>query len=307
MHGRTGRGSASTGGSGPPCGDFVSEQNWNAGCYCSTWRRASDSMKIIPCIIASTLSFFPVCHGQLVVSALDTATTITFDATLDGVSNGQFAGTGFQSSPASGQLDSDAWAATGWSDGALSFGGTRVTASTDYTRGNATSAQTTGGFYSFGTTDRQLMIQPGGSDWAPGTLTLRVQNTTGSTASYWRFAYDLFVRNDQSRASSFNFSYSTDNTTYVTTGLLSPLFTYTSTAAADASPAWNKLGTPTNTVVAAVPNNGFLYLRWSGADVSGGGSRDEFGLDNISVTAVPEPSITLLGGLGLLGLLRRRR
>jgi MYXO-CTERM domain-containing protein len=29
--------------------------------------------------------------------------------------------------------------------------------------------------------------------------------------------------------------------------------------------------------------------------------------DNISVTAVPEPSVALLGALGLLGFLRRRR
>lgn len=30
-------------------------------------------------------------------------------------------------------------------------------------------------------------------------------------------------------------------------------------------------------------------------------------IDNISITAVPEPSIALLGGMGLLGLIRRRR
>lgn len=43
----------------------------------------------------------------------------------------------------------------------------------------------------------------------------------------------------------------------------------------------------------------FNVIQWGG-----------FGLgviDNLSVTAVPEPSATLLGGLGILGLLRRRR
>jgi hypothetical protein len=263
-------------------------------------------MKYILSVVAISVSFLPVAHGQLAITALDTVHTITFDSTVSGVSNGQFAGNGFQATPTVGQLDSDAWAATGWSDGALSFGGTRTTAS-DYTRGNVTTAQTAGGFYSFGSTDRQLMIQPGGSDWAPGTLTLRVQNTTGSTVSYWNFAYDLFVRNDNPRANSFNFSYSTDDISYVTTGLTSPLFTYTSPEAADASPAWNKIGTPSNTISAIVPVNSYIYLRWSGADVSGSGSRDEFGLDNISVTAVPEPAAALLGSLGLLALLRRRR
>jgi hypothetical protein len=33
----------------------------------------------------------------------------------------------------------------------------------------------------------------------------------------------------------------------------------------------------------------------------------EMAIDNVSVLAIPEPSIALLGGLGLLGLLRRRR
>jgi hypothetical protein len=39
----------------------------------------------------------------------------------------------------------------------------------------------------------------------------------------------------------------------------------------------------------------------------GGGQASRGGLDNIQLTVVPEPSFTLLGGLGLLGLLLRRR
>lgn len=49
--------------------------------------------------------------------------------------------------------------------------------------------------------------------------------------------------------------------------------------------------------------------------ISGTGSPDQGAnnfantgwIDNVSITAVPEPSTALLGGLGLLGLLRRRR
>jgi hypothetical protein len=44
-----------------------------------------------------------------------------------------------------GQHDSNLWAATGWSDGALAFGGVRITANTDYTRGFSAAAVTAGG------------------------------------------------------------------------------------------------------------------------------------------------------------------
>ena len=246
-------------------------------------------------------------QAQLAITALNSPQTVTFDATLSGVSNAQFGGSGFQSTPTAGQLDSDAWAVTGLSDGALAFGGTRTTASTDYTRGNTSVAVTTGGIYAFGSTDRQLMIQPGGTDWAPGTLTMRILNSTGSSVSSWTLGYELYVRNDQARSNSFNFSYSTDDITYLTLGLTGN-FTYTSTAALDAL-GWQNLGALSATVSATVANSGSLYIRWSGADVGGSGSRDEFGIDDITVAAIPEPSTyALLGlGLGALWFLRRKK
>jgi hypothetical protein len=247
--------------------------------------------------------------AQLQVSDPAETITITFDSTISGVINGQFTGGGFQPTPSTGQLDSDAWAITGWSNGTLAFGGTQTTAGTDYTRGTTTAAVTTGGIYAFGTTNRMLMIQPGGSDFAPGTMTLKIQNTTGAAVSTWDLAYDLYVRNDQLRSNSFNFSYSTNNTSYLTTGLVAadPLFAYTSTAAAGTDTGLNLIGTPMASIAATVENNEFLYIRWSSADVGGSGSRDEFAIDNLYVTAVPEPGTAVLGVVALLGFLRRRR
>jgi hypothetical protein len=250
-------------------------------------------------------------HAQVSISAPMTATTITFDSTLSGVNNGPYGGSGLQATPAAGQLDSDAWAVTGWSDGDLAFGGTRTTASTDYTRGNTSAAVTTGGMYAFGSTDRQLMIQPGGSDWAPGTLTLKITNNTGAAVKYWTLGYELYVRNDQARSNSFNFSFSTDNVTYTPVNVGN--FQYTSTAAIDPTPVWaliSALSTTVTTGGSGVASGSSLYIRWSGADVGGSGSRDEFGIDDVAITAIPEPSkyafaITAL--LGVLILIRRRQ
>jgi len=264
-------------------------------------------MRIICLSLAIAATTVVTLSAQVNISSLSTTTTITFDSTLAGVSNGQFAGAGFQPSPSTGQLDSDAWAVTGWSDGALAFGGTRTTTS-DYARGSVTAAVTTGGIYAQGSTDRQLMIQPGGSDWAPGTLTLKIQNNTGFAMSTWNLGYELYVRNDQGRSNSFNFSYSTDDINYtsVTTGN----FAYTSAAAADASPVWALISTLSTSVNATVSNNGYLYIRWSGADVGGSGSRDEFGLDDIAISAVPESNqvgVAVGALLGVLILMRRRK
>ncbi len=230
------------------------------------------------------LLFIPTfASAQLSLTTSGSTVTIDFDNTLAGVNNGAFAGTGFQPTPSAGQLNSNAWAMTGLSDGSLAFGGTQN--SGDFARGNTTVAVTTGGIYSHDTlSQRRLMIQPAGGDWAPGTLTLRIQNNTGSPLRQIDIAYDLWVRNDQNRANSFNFSFSTDDATYTPV----PSMDYTSPATAVSGAVFQLVGTsPSRRLRIAgldIPNGGYFYARWSGADVSGTGSRDEFALDNIAVT-----------------------
>lgn len=252
-------------------------------------------------------------HAQVVFTSFTTQ-TIDFDNTVSGVNDGAFTGTGFQASPTAGQLDSDAWAVTGWSNGNLAFGGTQTTAATDYTRGISGGGVTTGGIYGYDVdatagVNRALGIQPGGSDWAPGTLTLRIQNSSGSVIGSVSLDYTVYVRNDQGRANSFNFSYSTDDSTYTSVSSAN----LTSAAAADALGLVANSRSVTVTGL-SITDGSFFYLRWSGADVSGSGSRDEFALDdlNISVigTPVPEPS-TYAGFAGALllgfGVWRRSR
>lgn len=234
------------------------------------------------------------CFGQLQLSNSNPSVTIDFsNSTISSIGTNPasaFTGAGFEANPTtSGRLNSNAWAITGWSDGALAFGGTRTTASTDFTRGSTAVAVTSGGIYSFTGSPQSvsnpcLMFQPGGSDWAPGTLTLRIQNNGTSTLTELAVSYNIYIRNDQARSNSFNFSYSVDSTSFTTVSALD----YTSPAAIDAN-GWILVGSSpsrstTITGIAIAPNN-FIYLRWSGADVGGSGSRDEFGLDDISLTA----------------------
>jgi hypothetical protein len=49
-----------------------------------------------------------------------------------------------------------------------------------------------------------------------------------------------------------------------------------------------------------------IAIVFTGTNGTGSGSRQGIAIDNFFLS-VPEPSIALLGGLGLLGLLRRRR
>lgn len=213
-----------------------------------------------------------------------------------------FAGDGFSSTPSVGQLDSDTWRVTGLSDGLGTFGGTHATG--DFSRGSSSGGESTGGIYAFnvGAGNVALGVQPGGSDFTPGAFTLAVENNTGVSVSDWSISYDVLVNNDQARGNSFDFSYSFDDSTYTTVSDLD----LTSATASD-SLGFQANPKATSITTAPIADGQLLYLRWTGDDVSGGGSRDEFALDNVSVTAVqaiPEAGSVLFGTLvcGIMGL-----
>lgn len=251
--------------------------------------------------LASALAFAATqeASAQLSCTTSGSPVTITFDATLAGVCNGTYAGSGFQASPNSGQLDSDGWAMGVWSNGTLVFGGTQTTASTDFTRGTTPNAQTTGGCYAFTNANigsSSFGIQQGGSDWDPGTLTLKTVNNTGVTITDVDIAYELWVRNDQTRSSTFNFSWSTDDITYTPV----PAMDYASPGPLDA------LGFVLNNRSTSIPGlnilaGGNFYLKWSSVS-SLSNSRDEFALDDITVemtgAAPPDPVVGFVGSTG---------
>ena len=241
--------------------------------------------RITPVLLLAWASGVGTSYAQLSINNTAGVFLIDFSTTVLGVNNGPWAGTGFEPGATTlGRLDSNAWAVTGWSNGALAFGGTQTTATTDYTRGASSAAVTTGGMYAFSggniTSGVALGFQPGGSDWAPGTLTLKVKNDTTSHITGFSLDYKLWVRNDQGRANSFNFLRSADDSVYTQDASAD----YTSTAVSDA------LGFTLVTRTLTISNlgltaGGFYYLRWAGGDASGSGSRDEFALDDIRLSS----------------------
>jgi hypothetical protein len=239
------------------------------------WRALGASLALFALIPGRT-------QAQLNVSAFDTPYSITFDSDLSGVNNGAFTGAGFDAAPTAGMLNSNAWASTGMSDlPDLGFGGTKTTG--DYARGTTALATiTTGGFYAFTNANIgsiALGIKPGGSDWTPGTLTLRVQNNSGSTLASLDLAYTIWNNNSQGRSNSFNFSYSIDDVTYTSVAALD----FTSPDASDAN-GFTATNRSTSITGLTVANGGYVYLRWSSDDVGGSGSRDEFALDDVNIT-----------------------
>lgn len=232
------------------------------------------------CLTLLIIGLTNVSQSQWSIASIGQPHVITFDSSVADVADGAYNGAGFAPTPGAGQLDSDAWRVTGLSDGSVQFGATQT--SGDFARGYNSTGVTTGGLYAFGgtATDRTFGVQPTGSDFTPGVVTLMAINNSGSDADSIEFAYTLYVRNNATRGNYFRPYYSFDNSAYTSL----PTMNYTSQAAISGL-AW--LSFQLDTVLPVSWFSGdTLYLQWRSDDVSGGGSRDEFGLDNISLTAL---------------------
>ncbi|PKB15127.1 T9SS sorting signal type C domain-containing protein [Flavobacterium sp. 5] len=219
--------------------------------------------------------------------------TITFDTTVDGVNEGTYQAAGLSPTLTSGELDSNAWAITGFSDGAIAFGGTS-TDGQDYDRGTSTGGVTLGGVYAFDTATNNfaLGIQPAIGDFVPGSATLRFQNQTGAAITSVSIGYKVYIYNDQAASSSFNFSHSADNSTYTSVSGLN----VTSPTTADASPGWKAYYRVVTLTGLNIANNNYYYFRWTGATVSGTTDFDAFGLDDIVMVANPSTNYASFNG-----------
>lgn len=207
------------------------------------------------------------------------AFVLDFDNTAIGANEGQYDGSGFEPAPATGRLNSNTFATTGMSDGDTNFGDESIAG--DFAGGTSPGGVTAGGFYAFEVApgNNAFGWQATGSDFAPGTITLRMQNQTGSEINTIDVAYLIYEYNDQGRSNSINFSYSEAFNFYEEV----PELNFVSTEAAASSPVWEVHPRNTKITNLEIFEGEFFYFRWTSEDVSGSGSRDELAIDNIRV------------------------
>lgn len=225
----------------------------------------------------ATLGCFTAAHAQLMINTTDVPVLIDFTG---------YSGAGFQPGGGGGTINSNEWSVTGFSEGGVDFGATVTTG--DFARGTTMGLVTSGGIYAVDIAGNQgLMVQPTADDFTPGSFILKIENNTGVDVTELAVSYTIYVLNDQNRSNSFNLSVSYDNITYTPITAVD----YTSPDILDFTPYI--VPKSTNITGLDFPAGTVMYLSWTGDDVGGTGSRDEFALDDISITAVAGAPVAL--------------
>jgi uncharacterized repeat protein (TIGR01451 family) len=199
-----------------------------------------------------------------------------------------FTGAGFTPTPAAGQLDSDVWIVQGMSDQSAPAFGDSLT-SGDFTRGASSGGVTSGGIYAFDTGGNTILgAQPTGSDFTPGSIDLQTINLSGNVASALFIQYDIWVLNNATRANSINLEFSTDGVSWTPIPDLDYI-----TPEADDTLGWVQTARSITLTGLSIADGSPFFLRWASNDETGGGSRDEFGIDNVRVEVVPAPDLVI--------------
>lgn len=239
-------------------------------------------------------------YAQLSIDDVNGSFLIDFENTVNGVNNGTFSGMGVNPNPIIGQLDSDAWAFNGFSDGGLNFGSSGL--SGDYLRGSSAGGITVGGLYSFeiSSGDFALGFQSTDGDMTPGTITLRIQNNTLETINGLSISYNLFFFDDGDRSSSIQFSHSADDLSYTSEMTLDQ-----STPLGISSLFWSQTSQGIDLSGLDIAPGDFYFFRWSFDDDLGTGSRDEIAINNIQISNIASIQFNTgdwrpaTGGIGL--------
>jgi hypothetical protein len=156
-----------------------------------------------------------------------------------------------------------------------------------------------------GTPDPALGVQPIAADFTPGRFLFRVRNDTGTALLAIVTTIRIYNRDDQGRSNRLLWEDSLDGlafTGFDADAVASPV-------GPDPSPAW-VLARETSVVARFDPGlapGAFYYFAFSGDDIAGSGSRDEFAIDDVRfVATIPQPATVALLLPGTMWLRTRR-
>ena len=151
-------------------------------------------------------------------------------------------------------------------------------------RGCSSGNVTTGGCYAWvlDRVRRAVGYQPTADEFTPGYIMASVSNATGTLVHSLVIRYDVVYLNNADRSSRLDFEYSIDEVAFAQVASVSLV----TPAPRDTNSVW--IVCPRKVRIDLAPERralGRVRRRWMGNDEGGSGSRDEYGLMNISVKA----------------------
>ncbi len=191
-----------------------------------------------------------------------------------------FMGDGICNNPISGALNSENWMVTGMSSGNIFFDDCAIELG-DFARGYSVGGVGSGGIYAFQVNEDQigLGVQATSSDFSPGAVILRLQNTSNMRIDGLKFSFDLWINNNENRSSYWNTSVGRDLDSLI----LIPTMCDTSNQGGDLN-GFVLSSFEENLDDLKIEPNSYLFLKWESGDIAGTGSRDEFAIANIQVS-----------------------
>lgn len=229
-------------------------------------------------------------QAQISIAALNSAVTQNFNSI--GTSTTATLPTNWLMSPQSG--------------GASPTWGAGVSA---VTQGASSGTPTAGGRYNWGlgsdTSDRAIGFMTSGGYSSPNSVMAYFQNNTGSTITSLTINYDIERYRINTAAASVSMFYSLNGTSWTAISNSTSTFSTGSSSYTFSSPTTDNKSISLTGL--GINTSSSIYLRWN-FDTTGSNSQG-LGLDNVSVTAIPEPSTyaAIFGALALAGVMIHRR